>query len=143
MTFAPLSSYLLISFPEWFCLIWSIIFILIPFFPVYFAIFIQIKFSDDLKIILESKIYLFLLSCVLVLYFFLLEEIIGSAAISLFIFLLFPLIEYYFTDSERLFKAMSDENYEPNEEAENNNEKNKNNDKNFWKKNYYVINLFY
>ena len=124
MILATLSGFLLNAFPRWFCLLWSLIFILFPFFPVYIAGYIQIKYSDKLKKFFEIKLYFFILSCLIIivslLYFFLLKEIIFSAFIILWIFLIFPLFEYFFTDSKKLLEVMIGKKYIPNEKDKNN-----------------------
>ena len=128
----PLSSFFFIGYPSCFYSLWSIIFILIPIFPIYIAGSIQIKYSDNLKKIFKSRIYIFLLSCVFIiislLYFFLFKEIICSAATSLAIIIIIPSIEYYLTNSEGLFKAMSDKEYMPIEKNENKKNEDKNNE---------------
>ncbi len=124
MILEHLSAFLLIAFPRWFCLLWSLIFILFPFFPVYIAGYIQIKNSDKLKKIFEIKLYFFILSCLIIiislLYFFLLKEIIFSAFINLWIFLIFPLFEYFFTDSKKILEVMIGKKYIPSEKDKNN-----------------------
>ena len=56
----------------------------------------------------------------IIIIFFLLKEIIFSAFINLLIFLIIPLIEYYFTDSKKLLEVMIGKKYIPNEKDKNN-----------------------
>ena len=60
--------------------------------------------------------------------FFLFKEIICSAATSLAIIIIIPSIEYYLTNSEGFFKAMSDKEYMPIEKNENKKNEDKNNE---------------
>jgi len=124
MILATLSGFLLNAFPKMFFLLWSLIFILFPFFPVYIAGYIQIKYSDKLKKIFKSNLYFYILSCLIIilslLYFFLLKKIIFRAFINLLIILIIPLIEYYFTDSKKLLEVMIGKKYIPNEKDKNN-----------------------
>ena len=109
---------------------WSLLITIIPFFPIYIAGIIQIKFSENLKTLYNSKKYLFFLislfAIVFLFYLFLLRRIIYVVFQFISFFIIIPLVEYFLTDSEKLFEAMNDKK-DKSVLIEENDEKNFNN----------------
>jgi len=130
ITLVPLSIFFIIAFPRIFFVMWSLLITIIPFFPIYIAGIIQIKFSENLKTLYNSKKYLFFLislfAIVFLFYLFLLRRIIYVAFQFISFFIIIPLVEYFLTDSKKLFESMYDKK-DKSVLKEENDEKNFNN----------------